>query len=43
MQDLDDHVDEAPIRGTTLLADIYQSFNIAVLELAKSKETKTII
>ena len=35
IQDLGDYVDEAPIRGTRLLANIYQSYNAAVLEPTK--------
>jgi transposase InsO family protein len=40
VQDLGDYVDEAPVRGTILLDDIYQSCNVAVLELAEFKEAK---
>ena len=40
MQDLDDYVYEAPLRGTRLLANIYQSCNVAVLEPAEFEETK---
>jgi hypothetical protein len=40
VQDLGDYVDEAPIKGTRLLDDIYQSRNVAVLEPAEFKEAK---
>ena len=40
IQDLGDYVDEAPIRGTRLLANIYQSYNAAVLEPTKFEKAK---
>jgi len=40
VQDLGDYVDVAPIRGTRLLNDIYQSRNVAVLESAEFEEAK---
>ena len=40
MQDFDEDVDDTPVRGTRLLADIYQSFNVAVLEPAEYEEAK---
>jgi hypothetical protein len=40
VQDLGDYVDEASIRGTRLLDDIYQSRNVAVLEPAEFEEAK---
>ena len=39
MQDIDD-IDEAPVRGTKLLTDIYQSCNVVVLEPAEFEEAK---
>lgn len=39
VQDVDD-IDDAPVRGTKLLTDIYQSCNVAVLEPAKFEEAK---
>jgi hypothetical protein len=39
VQDVDD-IDEAPVRGTKLLIDIYQSCNVAVLEPAEFEEAK---
>lgn len=40
MQDLGDYIDEAPVRGTRLLDDIYQNYNVAVLELVEFEEAK---
>jgi hypothetical protein len=40
VQDLGEYVDEAPIRRTRSLDDIYQRCNVAVLELVKFKEAK---
>ena len=40
VQDLSDYVDEAPVRGTRLLDDIYQSCNVVVLELAEFEVAK---
>ena len=34
VQDLGDYVDEALVKGTRLLVDIYQSCNVVVLEPA---------
>ena len=39
VQDVDD-IDEAPIRGTKLFTNIYQSCNVAVLEPAEFEEAK---
>jgi len=39
VQDIDD-IDEAPVRGTKLLTNIYQSCNVAVLEPAEFEEAK---
>ena len=39
MHDIDG-IDEAPVRGTKLLTDIYQSYNVVVLEPVKFKEAK---
>jgi len=40
VQDLGDYVDEAPVRGTISLDDIYQRYNVAVLEPVKLVEAK---
>jgi len=40
LQDLGDYVNEAPVRGTRLLDDIYQSCNVVVLEPAEFEEAK---
>jgi predicted nucleotidyltransferase len=40
MQDLGGYVDEAPVRGTRLLDDIYQSCNVAVLKPAEFEKAK---
>ena len=40
VQDLGDYVDEAPIRETRSLDDIYQRCNVAVLEPAKFEKAK---
>ena len=37
---LGDYVDEAPIKGTRSLDDIYQSCNVAVLEPAEFEKAK---
>ena len=42
VQDLGDYVDEAPVRGTRLLDDIYQNCNVAVLEPTEFEEAKQI-
>ena len=40
VQDLGEYVDEAPIKGTRSLDDIYHRCNVAVLEPVKFKEAK---
>ena len=40
LQNLGDYVKEAPVRGTRLLDDIYQSCNVVVLEPAEFEEAK---
>ena len=40
MQDLGDYINEAPVRGTRLLDDIYQSCNVVVLEPIQFEEAK---
>ena len=34
LQDQDELIDDAPVKGTRLLSDIYERCNVAVLELA---------
>ena len=40
VQDLGDYINEAPVRGTRLLDDIYQSCNVVVLEPIQFEEAK---
>ena len=40
VQDLGDYVDEASVKETRSLDDIYQRCNVAMLELAKFEEAK---
>jgi len=40
VQDLGDYIDEAPVRGIRSLDDIYQNYNVAVLEPAEFEKAK---